>query len=279
VQGFVQLAQFLRARRARTNPEDVGIWDGERRRVPGLRREELAMLAGLSVDYYTRLEQGRGHRPSEQVLEALARALRLDADATAHLFLLGRAVPSVAVASSPHRELVSPELCELLDAWTATPALIHGRWLDVLASNPLARALTPLSEPGTNMLRSVFLDTDVRGRYADPEFTSASAVAYLRRNVGGDGDDPQLNALIHELSMASEDFRRLWAQHDVQSFQAGDSRFMHPVVGTMRLRYQTFAVEGAGRQTLLVVHTAPRSRDAQALTRLATMAAEPISGR
>jgi transcriptional regulator with XRE-family HTH domain len=268
-----QLAEFLRARRARTNPDDVGISDGERRRVPGLRREELATLAGLSADYYTRLEQGRGHRPSENVLKALARALQLDADATAHLFFLGRAVPSVASSDPTRDEGAPPQLRDLLESWTTTPALIHGRWLDVLASNALARALTPLSEPGTNMPRAVFLEPDVRERYADPASTWASAVAYLRGNVGGAADDPRLNALIRELSLASEDFRRLWAQHDVKSAQAGDSRFFHPVVGTLRLRYQTFAVEGTDRLTLMVVHTDPGSPDAQALARLATLTA------
>jgi transcriptional regulator with XRE-family HTH domain len=248
--------------------------DGDRRRVPGLRREELAMLAGLSVDYYTRLEQGRGHRPSEKVLEALARALRLDADATAHLFSLGRAVRSVAPPDATQQERVAPELCDLLDAWSATPALIHGRCLDVLASNALARALTPLSEPGTNIVRAVFLDPDARSRYGDPQGIAASAVAYLRGNVRGDAGDPRLTALVEELSLASEEFRGLWAQHDVTSFQSGDSRFFHPVVGTMRLRYQTFAVEGADRQTLMVVSTAPGSRDAELLAQLAALSTE-----
>lgn len=143
-----QLAEFLRARRARMKPEDVGISDGDRRRVPGLRREELATVAGLSADYYTRLEQGRSHRPSEKVLEALARALRLDADATAHLFFLGRAVQSVASPDPKQKERVPPELRDLLDGWTTTPALIHGRWLDVLASNRLARSRhCPSREP------------------------------------------------------------------------------------------------------------------------------------
>lgn len=232
------------------------------------------MLAGVSADYYSRLEQGRGHRPSEEVLEGLARALQLDADATAHLFLLGRAVASVVRADPARQECVAPELQDLVDTWSTTPALVHGRWLDVLASNPLARALTPMSEPGTNMLRSVFLDPDVRGRYADPETASASAVAYLRANVGGDADDPQLNALVLELSRASEDFRRLWAQHDVHSVMSGDARYFHPVVGPMLMRFQTFAVEGADRQTLMVVHCTPGTRDAQALTRLATLAAD-----
>lgn len=227
------------------------------------------MLAGISADYYTRLEQGRGHRPSEQVLAALARALGLDADATAHLYYLGRALPSVAARDARRGEGVSVELRDLLDAWTATPAIIHGRWLDILASNALARALTPLAEPGTNLLRSVFLDPDARDRYADPESTCAAAVAYLRRNVGGDVGDPELMALIDELSLASEEFRRLWAQHDVLSAQMGDSDFVHPVVGVMRLRYQTFAVEGADRLTLLVVHTTPGGPDAETLARLA----------
>lgn len=235
------------------------------------------MLAGLSAAYYARLEQGRGHRPSVTVLDALARALQLDADATAHLFLLCLAVPSVARTDPARAECVAPELQDILDAWTTTPALIHGRWLDVLASNPLARALTPLSEPGSNMLRTLFLDPEVRGRYADPETASASAVAYLRANVRGDADDPQLNALVLELSQASANFRRLWAQHEVQSVMSGDARYFHPVVGPMLMRYQTFAVEGADRQTLMVAHTAPGTRDAEALARLATLTADHLS--
>jgi hypothetical protein len=132
-----------------------------------------------------------------------------------------------------------------------------------------------LAEPGTNMLRSVFLKPDLRERYADPEWVLATAVAFLRANVGGDADDPDLNDLVAELSLASEDFRRLWARHDVQSVLSGDTLFLHPVVGAMRLRDQTFAVHGADQQTLLVVHTAPRSEDERALTRLAALAAEP----
>ena len=167
-----------------------------------------------------------------------------------------------------------PELRDLLDGWTTTPALIHGRWLDVLASNALGCALTPLAEPGSNILRSVFLNADVRERYADPQWVMASAVAYLRASVRGDGDDPHLTDLVRELSQASEAFRRLWERHDVQSAMSGDTRFFHPVVGVMRLRYQTFAVEGTDRQTLLVVHAAPGSRDAHALARLATLTAD-----
>ena len=235
------------------------------------------MLAGLSADYYTRLEQGRDYRPSQAVLTALAEALQLDADATAHLFRLGGAAPSDASPDTAPRAGVAPELRDLLDAWTTTPALIHGRWMDVLASNPLARALTPLSEPGTNMLRSVFLNPDVRARYVDPDWASATVVAYLRASVGDDAGSPELNHLVGELSLASEAFRKLWAQHDVQSALSGNAPLVHPVVGEMNLNYQTFTVDGADRQTLMVVHTAPGSPDAQALARLAALTAEPLT--
>ena len=167
---------------------------------------------------------------------------------------------------------------DLLDAWTTTPALIHGRWLDVLASNRLARALTPLAEPGTNMLRSVFLNPEVRERYADPDWASATVVAYLRASVGDDAANPELNRLVEELSPASEAFRRLWAQHDVRSVLSGDAPLLHPVVGEINFWYQTFTVDGADRQTLMVVHTTPGSPDAQALARLAaTLTADPLT--
>ena len=235
------------------------------------------MLAGLSADYYTRLEQGRDHRPSPKVLAALARALQLDADATAHLFRLAGAAESDASPDPAPHAGVAPELRDLVDAWTATPALIHGRWLDVLASNRLARALTPLSEPGTNMLHSVFLNPEVRAHYVDPDWASATVVAYLRASVGDDAGNPALNRLVGELSLTSEAFRRLWAQHDVQSALSGNAPLLHPLVGEMDLRYQTFTVDGADRQTLMVVHAAPGSPDAQALARLATLTAEPLT--
>ena len=185
------LAEFLRARRGRIRPADAGIVNGDRRRVPGLRREELALLAGLSADYYTRLEQGRDYRPSERVLQSLARALQLDADATDHLFALGGLASPGARSRDRADEEVRSEVQALIDGW-GTPAFIHGRHLDILASNAAARALTRVAQPGTNMLRSMFLIKEEYERYEDLEFTLARAVAYFRAIVGGDLDEPYI---------------------------------------------------------------------------------------
>ncbi len=228
------------------------------------------MLAGLSADYYMRLEQGRDHRPSENVLDALARALQLDDDATEHLFSLSRP-PSPRAQRQRVGERVRPQVQALLDAWN-TPAFIHGRHLDVLAANAPARALTRGAKPGTNLLRSWFLLTEEHERYEDLEFTLSRAVAYFRATVGGDLDDPYVTDLVAELSHKSDDFRRLWANQDVLSAVAGSDLYFHPAVGWMRVNFQTFAVGGADRQTLWAVTADPGSRDAEALARLSTLA-------
>ena len=274
-----QLADFLRARRQRLKPEDAGISPGDRRRVPGLRREEVAMLAGLSTDYYVRLEQGRDHRPSDQVLEALAKALRLDADATAHLFALARPGPRISRPPEASDERTGPALQALLDSWTMTPTLVHGRRLDVLASNPVARVLSPLSEPGRNMLRSMFLEEDVRAGYADLDKVLHTTVAYFRAAAGGDLDDPWFASLVAELSSASEEFRGLWARYDVQVALDGEIVYRHPIVGSIRLRYRTAAVGTAG-QTLFMVYADPGTADAASLALLARLAegSVPVNG-
>lgn len=232
------------------------------------------MLAGISAGYYMRLEQGRDHRPSQQVLEGLARGLRLDDDATAHLFSLGRAAPPAAQPRLAGDERVPSELQDLLDSWTTTPAFIHNHRLDVLASNALARALTPLSEPGTNLLRSWFLDSEDRERYDDREYVLTVAVAYFRASVAGDPDAPDVQNLVDELSLESEEFQQIWARHDVQPGLLGEGPlYHHPTIGAVRLRYRTFAVTGTEGLTMWVVSAAPGSRDAQALARLSTMVA------
>jgi transcriptional regulator with XRE-family HTH domain len=267
-----QLARFLRARREQVNPEDVGIIVDDRRRVPGLRREEVATRAGLSADYYMRLEQGRDHQPSDQVLAGLARALLLDNDATTHLMTLGREPARSPLA--PAAQQVAPHLQDLLDSWTTTAAFVHGYRLDVLAANPLARALTHVAEPGTNMLRSFFLNVEDHKRYPDLEWVLSAAVGYFRSRVGSEIDSPDVVELVKELKRESEHFSRIWARYDVKSGLSGEGLYHHPEGTFDRLRYQRFAVDGSDRQTLCVISAAPDSHDALLLSRLVSRAGD-----
>jgi transcriptional regulator with XRE-family HTH domain len=266
------LGEFLRARRELVDPADVGVRDLGRRRVAGLRREELAMLAGVSIDYYTRLEQGRDRHPSPQVLEALARALQLDDDALEHLRRLVEPTPRRrAPARRPER--VRPGVERMLDGLSAFPALVLGRYRDVLAANPTARALSPSFRVGGNTLRFVFLDPAARDFYLDWEDVARDAVASLRGAVGTDLDDPRLTDLVGELSLKSEDFRRLWARHDVRTKRGGRKRFRNPLVGEIALTYESLQISGTDGQTLVVYSAAAGSADEQALALLAAIAA------
>jgi transcriptional regulator with XRE-family HTH domain len=273
MEGENRIGRFLRARRELVRPEDVGLPDLGRRRVPGLRREELALLAGVSADYYVRLEQGRDQHPSEQVLDALARALRLDDDATAHLQELARPAPRRRRRSPVRQERVRPSLVALLEAWPGTPALVLGRRMDVLASNALAAALHPACATGGNMVRMVFLDPSSRDVYPDLEAIAADTVAALRAAVGPDLDDPALTDLVGELSLKSAEFRRLWARHDVRDKTHGTKRIMHPQVGELELYYECFAVNGSDGQMLVAYHAEPESRSARALALLSSIVA------
>jgi transcriptional regulator with XRE-family HTH domain len=269
---------FLRARREQVRPEDVGIQISSpptRRRVPGLRREELAMLSGVSADYYVRLEQGRDQHPSAQVLDALARALQLDEDATLHLHELAAPAPRRRRARA-RTERVRPGMLRLLDSWPQTPALIIGRRMDVLAANAVASALNPICVVGMNIVRATFLDPAVRELYMDFDKNAADTVASLRASVGSDLDDPQLTELVGELSLKSEDFRRLWARHDVREKADGEKRFDHPLVGPLHLHYETLTVGGADGQSLLAYHAEPGSTSARALALLSSMAADGL---
>ncbi|PZF83089.1 transcriptional regulator [Jiangella anatolica] len=263
----------MRARRELARPADVGLPDGfGRRRVPGLRREEVAMLAGVSADYYVRLEQGRDKHPSEQVIEALAGVLGLDDDAVAHVRELAR--PARRKRRAPRRpERVSDGVQVLLNSWTHTPALVYGRYLDVLAANALGLSIAACSTPGVNQVREVFLNPDARELYPDWDSVAADTLASLRATAGTDLDDPVLTDLVGELSLKSDEFRRLWARHDVRTKTSGSKRFRHPLVGELTLRYESLAVNGAPGQVIVAYHPEPGSPSEQAIALLSSTVA------
>ena len=273
--GENRIGEFLRARRQMVRPADVGLAAGGRRRVTGLRREELALLAGVSADYYTRLEQGRDQHPSGQVVDALARALRLDDDATAHLHELAHPGPRRRGAVA-HEEHVRPGVLALLEAWEGSPAFVTGRHLDVLAANDLAVALSPLHAVGSNLLRSIFLEPAARALHPDWDAFAVRIVATLRAAAAPGPEDPELGDLIDELSGASDEFRALWAKHLVRDRADGTKRFAHPLLGDVELRYETFAINGPGAegQILIAYHAEPASASERALALLRSGVAE-----
>ncbi|WP_263248270.1 helix-turn-helix domain-containing protein [Saccharopolyspora rosea] len=267
-----ELSEFLRTRRARLRPEDVGLPQLGRRRVPGLRREELAQLAGVSVAYYTRLEQGHGHNVSGAVLDAISNALRLNEAERDHLRNLVRPVHRRRRSAPAQR--VRPELQQLLDTMDNNPTVVLGRRLDVIGWNRLACALfgdfAELTRKQRNLARLVFRDPVSRTRYVDWEAKAADVVGYLRLDVGRYPDDPHLADLVDELSQASEDFRRLWAAHDVNDKGHGRKRLHHPLVGEFTLGYETLHLPTDPEQRLIAYHAEPGSPSADALRLLAS---------
>jgi transcriptional regulator with XRE-family HTH domain len=255
------LGDYLRARRERIRPEDVGLVAGARRRVPGLRREELAMLAGISSDYYLRLEQGRDKHPSSQVVDALARALQLDIKATEHLHRLAGLTGGGQPDSAP--EKVADGLDHLIDQ-LPMPAIVANRYQDVLVANPIARALSPGFAPGANFLRWRLLAPAARELYVDWDEATAVAVSGLREVTGTDLDDARLRALIDELSVKSERFRELWARADV-GYRTGVVHMRHPKVGDLHLHRTRLNVPHSGGQHVLIYRPEPGSESAKAL--------------
>lgn len=239
------LAEFLRTRRSRLRPGDVDLPDfGGRRRVSGLRREELAHLAGVSVDYYTRLEQGRVGNPSDAVLDAVARALRLDPEETGHLRRLARPRPDrrrAGRAAAPQK--VRPTMARLLDAMPDVPAVVMGRRMDILAWNRAAVSLFgdygALAPAERNIARITFLEPASRTLYDDWVGCARENVAFLHLEAGRRPDDPRLAELIGELSMRSPEFRHWWAEHPVRDKTSGRKVFHHPLAGRMELVYET----------------------------------------
>jgi transcriptional regulator with XRE-family HTH domain len=271
------LGDYLRARRARVAPADAGLPAAGVRRVAGLRREEVALLAGMSADYYVRLEQGRERHPSGQVLDALAAVLRLDDDARLHLFRLAGLDPTVRAAVAPER--VDPQLLALLDAWSAQPALVLGRAYDVLASNRLGRALFGFApDERDNLLHVVFLRPDARSFYADWDAAATNTVAGFRMLYGAAPHDPRVRAVLTELLAASSEFAERWERHDARGKHAEHKRLVHPEVGELDLHMQSFDVRSAPGQQLVVYHAEPGGTAAQNLALLGSLAATAAAG-
>ncbi|WP_327381372.1 MmyB family transcriptional regulator [Streptomyces sp. NBC_01207] len=274
------LAGFLRTRRSRVDPGAVGIPTDSRRRVAGLRREEVAHLSGVSVDYYVRLEQGRATQPSEQVLDALAGVLDLDETERGHLHRLARQrrrrtkAPGNGVPPAGGRGRLRPEVLRVLDLVADAPALIMDHCLDVLAGNRLAGLLYGRSVPGLNTARHIFLEEAERGLYADWETCTLDVVGHLRLAAGQHPDDPRLASLIGELAMGSERFRRLWARADVRARTHGRKAYRHPLVGLLELHQENFALPGESGMELLVLSAPPGSPAEDGLRLLAGLGAD-----
>lgn len=268
------LGEFLRRARASRDPERAGLLpDGRIRRVPGLRREEVALLAGVSTDYYTRLEQGRHIVPSTQVIEALTTALDLDDAGETYLRTLISVVGSFATRPRPVVQRVRPALHRLLNSFAGQAALILGRRTDILASNPLARALfadfDALPAKHRNYARWMLLDEHAHDLFRDWEEQARNAVEALRLDSAATPNDPGTQQLIGELSLSSPEFRQWWSGHRVHQRTHGTKRLNHPVVGTLDVQFETLTFPGDDHQVLYLYSTEPGTASHEALTLLA----------
>ncbi|GAA2486108.1 transcriptional regulator [Winogradskya humida] len=267
--GTNRLGAYLKARRDLISPEQAGIQPGIRRRVRGLRREEVALLAGISADYYLRLERGRDSNPSPQVLDALARVLHLDDVERRYLSDLAAPRPRTRPRRRP--EHVPARLHHLLAA-IGVPAFVEGRAFDVLAANPLATALSPRLRVGENRLRSLLLDPEERAFHADWERAVAGFVAAFRQNIGEYADDARIVELVGELSLSSARFRTLWARHDVGELQGGTMTVRHPIVGELTLHRDKLP---AGNLLLVLYYADEAGDSAEKLRLLTSLTAVP----
>jgi transcriptional regulator with XRE-family HTH domain len=288
-----EIRDFLVTRRARITPEQAGLPAyGSKRRVPGLRREEVALLAGISVEYYTRLERGNARGISESVLDGLTRALQLDDAERAHLNDLVRiANPTKPPRRRPAQQRVRPSVQRILDSLTGVPAFVQNGLLDVLYANELGRALFPhmasaRGDDTTNAARFIFLDPRATDFYKEWETVANDVVALLRAEAGRDPYDRALTDLVGELSTRSEDFRVRWAAHNVKFHRTGIKHFHHPVVGDLELAYEGLELPGDPGQTIFAYTAEPNSASQEALNLLASwtttrthaVAAEPEDG-
>ncbi|MFC8779263.1 MULTISPECIES: helix-turn-helix transcriptional regulator [Streptomyces] len=271
-----ELGDFLRARRDRLHPADVGLEPGGRRKVTGLRREELALLAGLSTDYYQRMEQGRDVRPSDDVLDALATALALDDEERRHLFTLAHAARRPTRTQVDREPEVVPDSTHRLLRVLHTPAVVLGRHLDLLAWNQHAEALLgapdDLPPDRLNMLLLLFDDELTAGRTcADWERQALDYIGMMRAAVAADPTHPRATAIVGELSIRSAEFRRLWARHDVRASVSGTKTFSNPAVGDLTLEWSTYPLPGRPGPFLLVFTPEPNSPDEDRLHLLASL--------
>ena len=274
-------AEFLRTRRSRLSPEDAGLpaWGGNRR-VKGLRREEVAMLAGVSVEYYVRLERGNLGGASQSVLDAVANALHLDEAERAHLHDLARTSSTKVGSGRQTRPTVRPPVQWLLDSMTDTAAYVRNARIDILAANTLGRALyAPVFEmPGRpNVARFVFLDPGSQDFFVEWPKVAAESAALLRTLAGENPYDQGLTALVGELSTRSETFRTLWAAHDVRQHRTGVKRFQHPLVGEMTLAYESMEITADQGLRLNAYVAEPGSPSAEAFNLLASWSSAPAS--
>lgn len=263
------LGDFLRAHRARLQPADVGLASYGARRVAGLRREEVAVLAGMNGDYYARLEQGRERNPSPQILDAISAALRMDDEAREHLHRLAGTRPDGE--RRPPREAVDPALRQLLDGYSNVAAFVLNPATDFLAANALADALFSPFGKADNMARMAFLDPAARGFFTHWARAAEAVVAGLRHAMGLDPGYRRLHDLVRSLAEASEEFAALWSSHGVHAKTRDAKALVHPEVGPLDLTFQTFDVRGAPGQQLVIYHAEPGSPSAQALSLLGTL--------
>ncbi|MGW3328760.1 helix-turn-helix transcriptional regulator [Streptomyces virginiae] len=266
------LGDFLRARRARLRPDDVGLVSYGRRRVAGLRREEVAVLAGMNSDYYARLEQGRERGPSPQILDAIGDALRLDEAAREHLFRLADTAPDGARRGARRsRESIGAPLRQLLDGYTGTPAFVLNPATDVLVANALADALFSPFTRRDNLARMIFLDPAARSFFVRWDLAAEAVVAGLRHATGLDPHHPHLSALVGELGASSREFAELWGAHSVRGKTRDTKELDHPDVGPLSLAFESFAVLGAPGQQLVIYHAEPGSPSARGLALLGSL--------
>jgi transcriptional regulator with XRE-family HTH domain len=275
------IREFLVSRRAKITPEQAGLPAyGTNRRVAGLRREEAAMLAGISVEYYTRLERGNTRGVSDDVLDGIARALQLDEAERSHLFDLVRATGSTSPARrQPSKERVRPTVQQILDSMSMTPAYVRNGRLDVLAANQLGAALYSdlFADPvrPVNSARFLFLNPRAVEFFVDWDTIAHDAVAILRAEAGRDPYDRRLTELIGELSTRSEEFRVRWAAHNVKNHRSGTKRFHHPVVGRLTFNFEAFELPADPGQRMLVYTAEPGSPSHDALALLASWSSTP----